>query len=192
MSNPTSAGTPGEVLQRLFMDPLGLTAYRVAKEMSIPPIAISEILRGKRAISAAMACRLGVYFGVDPHFWIGLQSLWDLQVARSGGAADGVDRCDQLDGRSIVIREVPAPDAGPGARRWQVLLVKDGQRPVFSRQVQTVEIRAEALAVAATATEPDPPVPAAAVAAPSARPKKVPAPARAARPGGNGKNGRTA
>jgi addiction module HigA family antidote len=61
-------GTPGDVLRRLFMLPLGLTAYRISKEMSVPPITLSEILRGKRAISATMACRLGVYFGVDPQF----------------------------------------------------------------------------------------------------------------------------
>jgi len=120
-------GTPGDVLRRLFMVPLGLTAYRISKEMSVPPITISEILRGKRAISAVMACRLGVYFGVDPQFWLSLQALYDLQVALRNGAADGVDRSDALDGQSIVIREVPAPDAGPGARRWQVMLVRQVQ-----------------------------------------------------------------
>lgn len=190
MDGQASVGTPGEVLQRLFMDPLGLSAYRLAKEMSVPPIAISEILRGKRAISAIMACRLGVYFGVDAHFWLALQSLCELRIARANGAGHGVDRCDELQGRSFVVREVAAPDAGPGARRWQVLIVKEGQRPVFTRQVQTVEIRAEVLAATAKAAEPEPSL-APAIAASANRSKKSPQLVRASRPGSNGSNGRT-
>ncbi len=147
-------GTPGEVLKRLFMDPLGLTAYRISKEMSVPPITVSEILRAKRAISATMACKLGVYFGVDPQFWLGLQSLHDLQEALRNGATNGVERTDALHGRALLVREVAAPDAGPGARRWQVLLAnqqtppaRNGQMPLPPHpEVPTVKAKATAAA----------------------------------------------
>lgn len=105
-------GSPGEVLLRLFMTPLGLTAYRVSIDLGVPPIAISEILRGRRAISPVMAMRLGVYFGVEPHFWLALQSAYDLRLALQQGAgpsedgrANGVIKCEALEDRQFVIRE---------------------------------------------------------------------------------------
>jgi addiction module HigA family antidote len=70
---------PGQILEEEFMEPLGLTAYRVAKELSVAPIAISQIVRGKRAITAEMALRLGEYFGNTPQFWLNLQSNYELR-----------------------------------------------------------------------------------------------------------------
>jgi antitoxin HigA-1 len=72
---------PGEVLYEDFMVPLGLTKYRVAKDLGVPPIRISEIVNGKRAISADTALRLSRYFGTSAEIWLRLQARFDLEVA---------------------------------------------------------------------------------------------------------------
>jgi addiction module HigA family antidote len=73
---------PGETLKEDFMVPLALSAYEVAKAVGATPITISLITRGKRAISAEMALRLGRYTGTGPEFWQNLQSFHDLDVAK--------------------------------------------------------------------------------------------------------------
>ncbi len=70
---------PGEVLQEEFLVPLGLSAYRLAKETYIPQTRISEIIRGKRGITADTALRLARYFGTTSKFWLGLQDDYDLE-----------------------------------------------------------------------------------------------------------------
>jgi len=70
---------PGEVLQEEFLVPLGLSAYRLAKETYIPQTRISEIIRGKRGITADTALRLSKYFGTTSKFWLGLQDDYDLE-----------------------------------------------------------------------------------------------------------------
>lgn len=72
---------PGEVLQEEFLAPLEITAYRLAKDTSIPQTRISEILKGKRRITADTALRLSYYFGNSPKFWLGLQDDYDLEEA---------------------------------------------------------------------------------------------------------------
>ena len=76
---------PGDVLREDFVQPLGLSASAVAKAIGTTPIAISQIMRGKRAVSAEMALKLGRYFGVAPEIWTGLQADHDLEVARRLG-----------------------------------------------------------------------------------------------------------
>lgn len=73
---------PGEILDEEFMRPRGITQYRVAKDIRVPPRRINEIVHGARAVSADTALRLGRYFGVDPQFWLGLQSRYDLEIER--------------------------------------------------------------------------------------------------------------
>ncbi len=73
---------PGDVLREDFMKPLNLTAYAVAKAIGATPIAISQICRGKRSVSAEMALKLGRLFNVSPELWIGIQADYDLEVAR--------------------------------------------------------------------------------------------------------------
>ncbi len=73
---------PGEILLAEFLEPLGLSQYRVAQDLSVPPRRINEIVHGKRAITADTALRLGRYFGVSPQFWLNLQSRFDLEVER--------------------------------------------------------------------------------------------------------------
>jgi antitoxin HigA-1 len=70
---------PGEVLRLDFMEPMGITAYRVSLEIGVQATRISEILHGKRGISADTAIRLGRYFGNSPQFWLNLQNYYDLR-----------------------------------------------------------------------------------------------------------------
>ena len=72
---------PGEILLAEFLEPMGLTAYRIAKDIEVPQPRIGEILRGKRAISADTALRLGIYFGLPAQFWLNLQNEYDLRRA---------------------------------------------------------------------------------------------------------------
>ena len=73
---------PGEVLLEDFMKPLGLTQYRVAKDIGVPALRISQIVRGQRAITADTALRLARYFGTSPDVWLRLQAAYDLEVAQ--------------------------------------------------------------------------------------------------------------
>lgn len=70
---------PGEVLQEEFLKPMDISAYRLAKETFIPQTRISEIVRGKRRITADTALRLSKYFGTSAKFWLGLQDDYDLE-----------------------------------------------------------------------------------------------------------------
>ena len=71
---------PGEILLHEFLSPLGLSQYRLAKETSVPPRRINEIVRGSRAISADTVLRLARYFGTSERFWLNLQARYDLEV----------------------------------------------------------------------------------------------------------------
>ena len=73
---------PGDVLREDFMKPLGLSAYAVAKALGATPIAISQICRRQRSVSARMALKLGRLFNVSPELWMGIQADYDLEVAR--------------------------------------------------------------------------------------------------------------
>lgn len=73
---------PGEVLLEDFMKPLGLSQYRVAKDIGVSPIRISQIVHGKRAITADTAMHLAHYFGTSAGVWVRLQARYDLEVAR--------------------------------------------------------------------------------------------------------------
>ncbi len=74
---------PGEILLEEFMKPLHLSISRLARDIGVPPNRISSIIRGKRAITADTALRLGKYFGVSPEIWLDLQSDYDLRVMRN-------------------------------------------------------------------------------------------------------------
>ncbi len=87
---------PGEILLEEFMKPLGISINWLAREMSVPPGRISEIVRGKRAITADTALRLGRFFGVSPEIWINLQGDYDLRVARRMTGAEIEDRIRPL------------------------------------------------------------------------------------------------
>ena len=71
---------PGEILSEEFLAPLEITQYRLAKDITVPPRRINEIVQGKRGISADTALRLAAYFGTTERFWINLQAHYDLEV----------------------------------------------------------------------------------------------------------------
>ncbi len=73
---------PGEILKEEFLEPLGLSQYRVAVDISVPPRRINEIVHGKRSISADTALRLARYFGTTDRFWLNLQTHYDLEKER--------------------------------------------------------------------------------------------------------------
>jgi addiction module HigA family antidote len=73
---------PGEILQEEFLLPLGISQYRLAKDTSVPPRRINEIVRGQRSISADTALRLARYFGTSERFWLNLQSHYDLEIEK--------------------------------------------------------------------------------------------------------------
>jgi len=73
---------PGEVLLEEFLKPMGITAYRLAKETGVAQTRISQIIKGKRGLSAETALRLGKFFGVSAEFWLGLQNDFDLEESR--------------------------------------------------------------------------------------------------------------
>ena len=70
---------PGEVLLHEFLEPLEITAYRLSKELKIPQTRISEIIKGRRRITADTALRLSKYFGNSAKFWLGLQDDFDIE-----------------------------------------------------------------------------------------------------------------
>ena len=81
---------PGEVLLEDFMKPLGLSQYRLAKDIGVTPIRISQIVRGKRSITVDTAMRFGRYFGTSADVWLGLQTDYDLE-----SAGDQLERISQ-------------------------------------------------------------------------------------------------
>lgn len=95
---------PGEVLLQDFMEPMGVTQYRLAKDISVPPRRINEIVHGLRAITADTALRLARYFGTSAELWTGLQAHYDLERVRD-------ELGDRLE-REVVGRVVN-PDAAP-------------------------------------------------------------------------------
>jgi len=73
---------PGEILDEEFLKPMGISAYKVSKETGIPQSRLSEIISGKRSISASNALKLGKFFNLPPQFWLNLQNDYDLMEER--------------------------------------------------------------------------------------------------------------
>src|SRR5690606_41213526 len=91
---------PGEVLLVEFLEPMGISQYRLAKDISVPPRRINEIVHGKRSVTADTALRLARYFGTSDRFWLNLQTSYDLDVERdrlgirlAGGVVSRVGCC---------------------------------------------------------------------------------------------------
>ena len=108
---------PGTFLREQFMIPLGISAYRLSKEIGVTPITISHILRGKRSISVNIAARLGIYFDVPADFWLRLQAAYEL-AARPSEENFKVLRCEKLGERTFQIT-----DTSNGTTEFQVNLL---------------------------------------------------------------------
>lgn len=82
---------PGEALHTEFLEPLNITPYRLAHDIGVTATRVSELLHGKRRVTADTALRLGRYFGTSPQFWLNLQSHYDLEV-RLEQVAETIER----------------------------------------------------------------------------------------------------
>ncbi|MFZ0816736.1 MAG: HigA family addiction module antitoxin [Candidatus Sulfotelmatobacter sp.] len=94
-SNKVFAIHPGEILKVEFMEPMGLSAYQLAKALNVP--GIYEVVRGDRAISADTAIRLGKYFNLPAQFWLNLQNDYDLRIAQAAGASGKITPRDSAE-----------------------------------------------------------------------------------------------
>jgi addiction module HigA family antidote len=83
---------PGETLWEDFMQPLGLSANRLALELHVPVTRVNDIVRGRRSITADTALRLSRYFGTSPQFWMNLQANYDLEVAQDDRGSQIAER----------------------------------------------------------------------------------------------------
>lgn len=88
--------TPGEILAEEFLIPLGISEYRVAKDLGVSPRRINEIVHGSRSITPNTALRLAMYFGTTPHFWLNLQTDFDLRKLERMGSLPPIRRCEKL------------------------------------------------------------------------------------------------
>ena len=88
MANKLSPIHPGEILLEEFLEPMGISQYRLAKDISVPPRRINEIVLGKRAITPDTALRLSLFFGLSERFWMNLQTRYDIELEK-----------DRLEGR---------------------------------------------------------------------------------------------
>lgn len=91
---------PGEVLNLEFLEPLKITAYKLSKDLKIPQTRISEIIKGRRRITADTALRLSKYFGNSAKFWLGLQDDFDIEEERTK-KKDELDGIEKYENRSI-------------------------------------------------------------------------------------------
>ncbi|MCP5332426.1 MAG: HigA family addiction module antidote protein [Pseudomonadales bacterium] len=97
---------PGEILLEEFMKPMGITARQLAADMDVSPSRISELVNGRRPITADTALRLGLYFGMDARFWMNLQTEYDMRVATR-------ELKDKIAPRIRVHEHIAAPGAFP-------------------------------------------------------------------------------
>lgn len=82
MVKPLAEIHPGEILLEDFMKPMKITARQIAADIDVSPSRISEIIHGTRPITADTAIRLGLFFGMDPKFWLNLQMEYDMRIAK--------------------------------------------------------------------------------------------------------------
>lgn len=96
MSKQPAWPHPGEVLMEDFLVPLGVSQYRIAKEIGVPPRRINEIVKGERGITADTALRLAAFFGTDAQSWLNLQTEYDLRQTRTA-MGDVLSRIQRLE-----------------------------------------------------------------------------------------------
>lgn len=98
MPRKVQLATPGEILLHDFLEPLGISQYRLAKEIGVSQRRIGEIVAGRRAITADTSLRLAAFFGTDAQSWINLQTHYDTEMARENMEVvlSGIRRWDEL------------------------------------------------------------------------------------------------
>ena len=108
--------SPGEMLEEELLKPLGLTKYRLAKDIGVPAQRIGEIVSGKRAVTADTAIRLGRYFRMTPQFWLNLQAMYDLEAEA------------RQESRQAIYARIHAYDEGATQRAAEVEGVQEPDR----------------------------------------------------------------
>lgn len=98
--------TPGEILRDDFMEPMGISMNQISRDIAVPPNRISEIINGKRGITADTALRLERYFGIEAQFWLNLQSEYDLRIIKRKIGADIEQRI--LPVKKNIVQPIPA------------------------------------------------------------------------------------
>ena len=93
--------TPGEILREDFMEPMGISMNKLSRDIAVPPNRISEIVNGKRSITADTALRLERYFGIEAQFWLNLQSEYDLRVMKRKIGSD-------IEQRILPVKKIPS------------------------------------------------------------------------------------
>ena len=93
---------PGEILLEEFLIPMGISQYKLAKDLNVHPRRINEIVHGKRAISANTALRLSMYFGMSERFWLNLQSRYDLEIEKDHLAGSLENEVHPLVNKSVM------------------------------------------------------------------------------------------
>jgi len=83
---------PGEILLEDFLKPMGITARQLSSDIDVPPSRVSEIVHGKRSITAETALRLGLFFKMEPRFWLNLQAEYDMRMAQKAFQLDLAER----------------------------------------------------------------------------------------------------
>ncbi len=100
--------TPGEILREDFMEPMGISMNKLSRDIDVPPNRISEIVNGKRGITADTALRLERYFGVEAQFWLNLQSEYDLRIIKRKIGSD-------IEQRILPVKKPPSQSRPAGA-----------------------------------------------------------------------------
>lgn len=117
---------PGEILRTEFLEPLGLSVYRLAQAIEVPLPRINDVVKGKRSISADTALRLGIYFGLPAQFWLNLQNEYDLPMRGRLPLR-----------RSNRIRRQPDHKRREKADRWIGLFLREYSQIRADRSVRT-------------------------------------------------------
>jgi addiction module HigA family antidote len=100
--------TPGEILREDFMEPIGISMNKLSRDIDVPPNRISEIVNGKRGITADTALRLERYFRVEAQFWLNLQSEYDLRIIKRKIGSD-------IEKRILPVKKQPSQSRPTGA-----------------------------------------------------------------------------
>ncbi len=82
MAKKLSPITPGEILLEEFLEPMGISQAKLARDIKVPPNRINQIINGKRKISTDTALRLGKYFSIEPEFWLNLQMRFNMKIVK--------------------------------------------------------------------------------------------------------------
>ena len=140
--------TPGEILKYEFLEPMNITPYRLATNTGMQPIAVSEIIEGKRAVTPETALKLGAFFEMEAEFWMNLQRHYELEKARDAVGEKIIARVTPL--RLVSSKESVHPVVKALTRNVKGRMMAAASRPTTSIGKQTSKMLASATHLAGT------------------------------------------